>query len=79
MAQMALLLVEMISGRANVRHGARRLGFFGQTLDALDESTSPEEAASNGCLIESRHKVTSGLDRGRLWGPSTRENGVNGV
>ena len=78
MAQMALLLVEMISGRANVRHGARRLGFFGQTLDALDESTSPE-AASNGSLIESRHKVTSGADRGRLWGPSTRENGVNGV
>jgi hypothetical protein len=46
--------------------------FLGQTLDALDESTPPE-AASNGSLIESQYKMTSGADKGQLWGPSARE------
>jgi hypothetical protein len=38
---MARLLVEMISGRTNVRHSACGLVFLVKPWDALDESTSP--------------------------------------
>jgi hypothetical protein len=48
------------------------IGLFGQTLDALDESTSPE-AALDGSLIESQYETTSRADRGLLWGPSLSE------
>jgi hypothetical protein len=75
---MGLLLVEMISGRTDVRHGACRLVFLVKPWTPLMNPRRQRRLRTEA-LPNHRYGTTSRADRGLLWGPRSRKRCVSRV